>query len=29
MPKNPGLEYDAQIPAFLRRLKAGEAERDG
>ncbi|KAJ9656455.1 hypothetical protein H2198_004914 [Neophaeococcomyces mojaviensis] len=28
MPKNPGLEYQASEPAFLRRLKAGHAALD-
>lgn len=29
MPKNPALEYSASEPAFLRRLKAGNAALDG
>ncbi|KAK5947537.1 hypothetical protein PMZ80_001689 [Knufia obscura] len=29
MPKKPALEYSAAEPAFLRRIKAGNAELDG
>jgi len=29
MPKNPALEYSAAEPAFLRRIKAGNAALDG
>lgn len=29
MPKKQGVEYEAQIPPFLARLKAGHAERGG
>ena len=28
MPKKAGLEYEAQQPAFLRRLRAGQSELD-